>query len=154
MKRKIIFLDIDGVLVNRASLQRRSGGQAEADGSCIDALNQILFETGALIVVSSTWRIYGFNKISSVFEAWKVAAPVWSLTPDLTRKKGYLYDGVERGDEIQKWIDDHKDLVGNYVIIDDDTDMKHLTHRLVKTQFETGLTMKDAARAISMLNEL
>lgn len=154
MKRKIIFLDIDGVLVNRTSLQKRSGQQAEADKPCVEALNHIIQNTEAWICVSSTWRIFGETKIAMTLKDWGVRSNFAGVTPDHTRKVGYLYQGVERGDEIQAWLDDNKNFAGAFVILDDDTDMKHLSHRLIRTKFETGLTLQDAERAIVMLNEL
>ena len=52
--RRVIFLDIDGVL---APIHRwdRYGG---LDSACIQALNEIVARGGADVVISSTWR-YG-----------------------------------------------------------------------------------------------
>jgi len=126
---------------------------AQADRFCVEALNHILTETGALIVVSSTWRAHRYNGLSRIFESWKIDRPIFSLTPDLTRKHGVIYEGVQRGDEIQKWLDEHQDLTESFVILDDDTDMKHLLHRLVRTRSDIGLTTQDAHRAIALLNQ-
>ncbi len=152
MKRKFIFLDIDGVLVNNESLRRRTRSEvAKADPSCIAALNHIIRQTGALIVVSSTWRAHGFNRLSRIFESWGVAAPIFGFTPDLSQRRDVLYTAVERGDEIQKWIDNHADLIGQFVILDDSSDMNHLLPSLVKTDSDIGLTMQDAEKAIAIL---
>lgn len=53
---KVLFLDIDGVLVNRWSLMQASGCQAPFAPACLTALNRILRETTAQIVVTSVWR--------------------------------------------------------------------------------------------------
>ena len=37
------------------------------------------------------------------------------------------------------------------MIVDDDSDMKHLLPRLVKTKFEPGLTAEDAAKVLELL---
>ncbi len=169
MKRKIIFLDIDGVLVNREAQMRPrpNGGPARAHEACVAALNHILRQTGALIVVSSTWRAHGFNGLCSIFESWGIQTP-WGFTPDLAgRAKPHPLpvplpegegqsdkDNYIRGDEIQTWINCNLDLVGNFVILDDDKDMKQLLPWLVKTDSAIGLTMADAERAIKMLNEV
>jgi hypothetical protein len=48
------------------------------------------------------------------------------VTPDsydlIRQGKFEFYDDVERGHEIQDWLDKHKEVT-NYVIIDDDNDM-------------------------------
>jgi hypothetical protein len=53
---KIIFLDFDGVLNNPGCYEIASGSHTPPDQSCVDALNRIISETGASIVVSSSWR--------------------------------------------------------------------------------------------------
>jgi hypothetical protein len=154
MKFPILFVDVDGVLVNNASLRRRTYGMAAADPTCVEALNHILRETGAKIVVSSTWRAHGYNKLCRIFESWGVTRTPWSLTPDLTSKPGTLWVARERGDEIQAWLDAHPQWAPtSFVIIDDSADMQHLFPRLVRTNSDIGLTMADAERAIKMLKE-
>jgi FMN phosphatase YigB (HAD superfamily) len=154
-KQKIIFLDIDGVLVNHESLRRRkSPTYARASPACVSALNHILEQTGAVIVVTSTWRAHGFNKLNRIFEEeWHIKKSIFGFTPDLTQKRGILFTGVERGEEIQKWLDENQNIVGTFVILDDDNDMKHLLPHLVRTTGRTGLLFTDAYRAVEMLNE-
>lgn len=149
---KVLFLDIDGVLVNRESLMKASGIHAKAHPACVAALNEIVSKTGANVVVSSTWRHFGLLKMKDFLSDWGVKAKVLDCTPDLTRKRGAIYSNVCRGDEIQAWLDGYDRYpVESFVILDDDSDMNHLLPRLVKTEFERGLTMEDAARAIEML---
>src|SRR5688500_9278670 len=110
---KVVFLDIDGVLVNRKSLMKASGLRATADPHCVEALNAITDATSAKIVVSSTWRYFhrsmGFASplafMRMKLAEWGVRAEVIGCTPDLSRKAGPLYAGVRRGDEIQAWLD-------------------------------------------------
>lgn len=144
----IIFLDIDGVLVNRASLRQASGLRASADPKCVSALNKIIAETDAKIVVSSTWRRSGVNFVIQKLRSWGVSGDIVGLTPVLN------VVNVERGNEIQTWIDENTQLgkiITSFVILDDDDDMLHLTNRLVQTVFEDGLTESDADRAIGIL---
>jgi len=153
VKVKIVFLDIDGVLVNRKSLLFASGMRAAGNADCVAALNRITDETGAFIVVSSTWRMAGLMQIKEILKSWGVKAEVLGLAPDLTRRRGAIYTATERGDEIQEWLDTSIYPVESFVILDDDSDMKHLLNRLVRTKFEVGLTEQDATRAISFLCE-
>lgn len=142
----IIFLDIDGVLVNRRSLSKASGLRSQADPDCVAMLNRITDATGAKIVVSSTWRMGGNRFIREKLRSWGVTGRVIGCTPVLK--------SVDRGEEIQAFIDDYSKMNGDiqsFVIIDDDDDMLHLCDRLVKTQFADGLTLADSDKSIEML---
>src|SRR3989344_1376879 len=64
---KIIFLDIDGVLVSYKSACQ-FGHYRTFLPSSVDALNHILESTGAQIVISSAWRIqHDFNELKAIF---------------------------------------------------------------------------------------
>jgi Swiss Army Knife RNA repair-like protein len=148
---KVIFLDIDGVLVTLGSIKRgRSGLHAEPEPSCVEALNSILDSTGAKIVVSSTWRFGGIAQIRQILKRWGVRAKVIGLTPNLTRQLGAVWVSSTRGDEIRLWLASHPE-VEKFVILDDDGDMNGLSNRLVQTEFTNGLTSEHAHRAIAML---
>jgi L-alanine-DL-glutamate epimerase-like enolase superfamily enzyme len=60
--------------------------------------------------------------------------------------------GGVRGPQIQRWIDANA-FQGQFVILDDDSDMEHLIHKLVKTNFEEGLLAHHAKAAIEMLKD-
>jgi len=154
---KIIFLDIDGVVVNRRSLTELRNLPRGMEGrpsvpyavakECIEPLNAIFdAHPDARLVISSTWRLDNdLKRLTRIFDAWGIRIPL--LTP--TWKTPRLA-GDPRGKEIQAWIDEHGEPE-SFVILDDDPDIEHLSHRLILTKFEVGLTMTDAARAIEML---
>jgi len=148
---KAIFLDIDGVLVTRRTLKERSGMRSVADPKCVYALNFLLRTSGAVLVVSSSWRFCGLNELQAIFDYWKVSFPIHGLTPDLTRKDGALYIGVPRGQEIQAYLDANPEIK-QFVILDDECDMAHLEADLLRTTFDDGLTEDIAHQAISKLN--
>lgn len=58
---KIIFLDIDGVLNNQVDEERSVIKIDHPDDfiseRCVTLLNELIENTGAKVVVSSTWRI-------------------------------------------------------------------------------------------------
>lgn len=145
MGMKVVFLDIDGVLVNRASLIKASGLKATADPQCVAALNKITDTTGAAIVVSSTWRLLGLDAIRAKLNEWGVKAAVLDITGDL-----YTSRGVEIVDWMCRWKSAGNEI-DDFVILDDDADMGHLIGHLVRTRFERGLTEADAQRAIKAL---
>src|SRR5579859_944750 len=142
---KIVFLDIDGVLNNEATKFGR-----KFDRPCVRWLNYITTASGAQIVVSSTWRGMGLMEIRAVLSENGVTGKVHSLTPDLSRR-GKVYVSVERGLEIQAWLDKHP-RVEYFVILDDDADMAHLVDRLVQTKSLAGLTEWDARLALDILH--
>jgi len=163
---KLIFLDIDGVMVVGDDPQFLSG-MALVDGEhmhhfapkCVEALNALTDRTGAKIVISSVWRI------SHNFETLKKHFKNEGVTGELIDKTPRLFDETrmqaDRGIEIQCWLSkhDHEDIE-SFVIFDDDSDMAHLMHKLVKTEFrdwdkdgtETGLTMEHVEKAIKILS--
>lgn len=149
---KVIFLDIDGVLVNRRSLKERSRRRAVADPGCVAALNAILERTGAAIVLSSAWRFSGLEEMRLILNHWGVSPHLIGVTPDRTRREASgLYAGDPREAEIQQWLDEQKGLIEAFVILDDDGDMGHLAAHLVRTEFEIGLTPAQAEYAIAIL---
>lgn len=146
---RIIFLDVDGVLNNGtwAAEMYDRGVHVFRDGllyrPSLVQLRRILDQTGALIVVSSSWRLE--EEASAILREWLelYGMSIFDETP-------YL-DG-ERGDEITAWFDRHPGD-WRYVILDDDDDMGiHLDH-LVRTSFQKGLTALEADRCIEMLNK-
>jgi hypothetical protein len=140
-----IFLDIDGVLINRKSLRQASGLRSNADPDCVAELNRITDATGARIVVTSTWRRQGRRFVTDALRKWGVSGQVVGCTP--------VMSVPDRGNEIQAFIDAYRRPVGSFIIIDDDSDMLHLMPRLIRTNYEAGLTQADADRAIAMLQD-
>ena len=149
----IVFLDIDGVLVTHGSIAKRAHGVSGVDPDCVSALNRILRETGAKIVISSTWRmIHSADRMADLLMLWGVEGEIVGATPDLTvYERPPIYAPTMRGNEIQQWLNLNQH--GAFVILDDDDDMVHLSPYLVKTTFERGLTLEDAETAIAVLQQ-
>ena len=120
---KIIFLDIDGVL-NVIGQGYDSFGQL-FHKHFEDNLRWIVEQTGAKIVISSSWRITGLQDMKNMWKRRNLPGEVIDITPTeidvVERKICEFRDDVKRGHEIQLWIDDND--VKNYVILDDDSDM-------------------------------
>jgi hypothetical protein len=137
--RRVIFLDIDGVLAPI----RRWDRYGDLDPACIQVLNEIVARGGAEVVVSSTWR-YGKTaaELQEILKAQGFAGSVVDTTPSGT-------PGASRGEEIAAWLAEHD--VSGYVIIDDHVDVGELRTHLVQTQPAHGLQPADAARVIATL---
>ena len=175
---KVVFLDIDGVMNSLQSVEEAerlgitienpwygpdfSGAPISPAGFhyfapwSVRALNRITDATGAVIVISSTWRK------SAVFylRRWGVTGDIIDATPRLERRsEGGIYIAKQRGDEIQAWIDSWFSKPGGrpierFVILDDSRDMAHLMELLIQTDASArGLTDEHATRAIAMLQQ-
>ena len=164
---KVIFLDIDGVLNTMVSLPLREHfveiegtivGFNQLDKDAINQLNRVIGETEAKVVISSSWRIgcrtpAKWNCLIEHLRNQGVVAEVIGRTPtygEYVNLPGIFAARFVRGDEIQLWLNDHPE-VKSFVIVDDDQDMAHLTNKLVRTKFETGITERDADRMIEIL---
>jgi hypothetical protein len=147
---KIIFLDIDGVLINEAAL-RKTVDAYVPDDCCVKRLNDLIRKTDARIVVSSCWRIgRPLPELRKILSGWGIDGPVLDKTPDPLASRA-----ADRGEEIQLWINERKKKkndVEEFVIIDDNRDMPNLLHVLVQTKFESGLTERNAKKALKILS--
>ena len=127
----IIFLDFDGVIINY------DYKFTKVSEKCLKNLHQLVKETNAKIVISSTWRLCKSRKELSQM----IKLPILDITPELK-------DCI-RGNEIDKWL--AKNPVKRYIIIDDDDDMGIHKDRLIQTQSMIGLTEQDVLRALELL---
>ena len=166
--KKIIFLDIDGVLATPASIIDGRWGLVE-DKQLL--LQMILDSTGAEIVLSSSWRKNTLEdtKVYMAKKGFMFSDKIIGVT---IRAYHYIERGsnihlsIPRGVEIKQWIDTHihsdngknweRKKLGvdyQYVIIDDDSDML-LTQKdnFIRTSSEEGLTLINAIEAIHILN--
>lgn len=167
MSRRIVFLDIDGVLNNRdylCSAQQRWVVDAHRnviDTEMIDPVrvalvNEIVARTGAEIVISSSWRrMFKLPELCGILAQRGLAASVVGATPtNISRTSPHRTlpeeEQVRRGEEIQAWLNDARG-VESFVILDDDSDMAHLADRHIKTDFEVGIDREHVERAVAML---
>ena len=139
MTRRVVFLDIDGVLAPIRQWDR----YGDLDPACIRVLNEIVAFGEADVVVSSTWR-HGKTvaELQEMLDAEGFAGCVLDKTPTSV-------NGASRGEEIAAWL--AQNAVGGYVIIDDHADMGELRTHLVLTHPGHGLQPADVAQAIAML---
>lgn len=164
---KVIFLDIDGVLntqdfMNSNYCVRRLEAKKKGlkfqddlnsktrdeyghlfDPRACNWLEYIIGKTDAKIVISSTWRYAGVKGMQDLWKYRDLSGEVIDITPHLT---GW------RGVEIKAWLD--KNEVDSFCIIDDDNDMlDSQIDNFVLVNGKFGLSLKDANRAIEILNK-
>jgi len=139
---RIVFLDFDGVLIpmDGTTISRKPAP------SCIAVLNAITEQTGAQIVISSSWRHTGsIDELRAMLRGWGVRATVIGKTPAI-----HSVD-VTRGQEIAAWLKANRDGVECFAILDDDSEMRPLSAYHVRTEKKLGLIKADADRAIELL---
>lgn len=146
---KVIFLDIDGVMNSRRYIKRIDvdfdDPKYQMDPDAVVRLNAISDQTGALIVVTSTWRkafTYYLDKLQDCIASYGIKAPVIGMTLDL------VLDGYSRKDEIVAWLADHSDA-DTYVVLDDEG--IDLPGHLVQTKFDDGIQDHHVRMAVSIL---
>lgn len=152
MNNKVIFLDVDGVL-NSAKfdrwLQERHMkyyyGYELLDQNALLNLQDIVFVTGADIVLSSSWRLNNECCGQLRQQLLPYGLKFIDKTVSLSRE--------DRGEEIKEWLSRHPE-VSHFVILDDDDDFKdeELKKHFVQTTFYRGLLKEHVDKAIEILN--
>ena len=159
---KIIFLDIDGILNCEDAYRAghcqyvewiwEDGRKDHYQRFCSwskELLNRLIRETGAKIVISSTWRLSGIDFMKKVWELEEMEGEIVGITPSMRTKDIRIPRGMEidyflendlgfkhvNWDEKtqRKYMD--KSGLENYIILDDDSDMlykqrNHFVHVL------------------------
>jgi hypothetical protein len=166
---KIIFLDIDGVLNNTnyyckfdpGERYRKFGSMVcDIDPEAIEFLNDLIRDTGAKIVISSTWR-----KGDSLFHLKHVlghcgldAESIIGMTPIARSSEKH---SIPRGYEIQCWLRDNYSTSVEpgeqvrYVIFDDDSDMLwNQRDNYIQIDGWFGLSPNHCYRAKNILNDI
>ena len=181
---KVVFLDIDGVL-NCEEAYRAGECQYQEwiweDGRkdhhqrfCSwskEWLNKLIEETGAKIVISSTWRHSGLEFMKKVWELEEMKGEIIGITPSLRSKDIDIPRGLEIDYYLENdlkfhhinWSREEQDRVikesgvDNYIIIDDDSDMlykqrKHFIHVLPSPRNKRGFDRAHYVHAMGVLS--
>lgn len=153
---KIIFLDFDGVMDTAyydhiLSKDGKPGNDEYGtvfDPYCIQNLKRIIDETGADIVVSSSWKDFmSYKEILKMWEDRNLPGFVTDVTPIPLHRRN-------RGDEIDAWLEECR-ADCQYVIIDDldaQNFNNHQLSRLLVVNPFNGLDDITAERATKLLN--
>jgi hypothetical protein len=153
---KIIFLDFDGVMdtayydhmLSKQGLPGNDPYGTVFDPNCVHNLRRIIDNTGADIVVSSSWKHFmTYKEFLEMWDARGLPGFVTDVTPipDMRRN---------RGDEIDSWLNECN-VECQYVIIDDldgSNFNEHQIPRLLVVNPFFGLDEDTAERAIYLLN--
>ena len=163
--KKVIFLDIDGVLnTSRWHNQVESSKLQDEYGYLFDPvavanLAKIIEETGADIVISSSWKFMGLSKIRKMWKDRNLPGKVVGITPNSVSDEFLLNADLEkmdlmpiRGQEVKEWLMYYGKNI-QYVILDDMIDVLHeQKEHFVWINPEIGISEKDVMQAVMILN--
>jgi len=144
---RVLFLDIDGVLVTGSFLR---GVTAAANSSDVaveehlidlfkaSLLNDLSDIPGLSIVLTSSWRMHGPTPEQILLDALDIPFhPDWRTTLDTPSDRSFK--STLRGWQIDQWLRAHHD-VKKWAILDDQSDMLPKQRpNFVQTDFEIGL---------------
>lgn len=164
MRPRYIFLDIDGVLNSggffQAQHDAKKRGQPSQiitvddrdedmiDPAAVALLAELVQRSGAFtrIVLSISWRITRtLTRMRWLLEGKGYPSPIPLIdkTPSTQKARGY---------DIQAWLDGQREWwPAGIVILDDSSDMAHLTPWLVRTTFSHGLQREHVEQALEVL---
>ncbi len=109
---KAVFLDIDGVLNNAYSKTRAPSGAIGIDGDKVKRLRKIVEETGAKLVLTSSWKTdTGEDRDYMVRKLKRERLHVLMHTVD---------ERWNRWEGIRRWIERYGRDLEAYVILDDE----------------------------------
>lgn len=167
--RKIIFLDIDGVIATPESLNNGDWGLVHSKQLLLKEILDAHPE--AELVISSSWRIGSVKETKEYMteQGFLFSDKITGITIRAYHyidKKEKIHLSIPRGVEIQQWIDTniHSDngknfvkkqpgIDYNYIIIDDDSDMLlSQSNHFLQTSSDIGLTKEIVEKSIKKLN--
>lgn len=145
-KKKILFLDIDGVLAGEDYLRDRANGGDFIDPEKVKLLNSL----HCMVVISSSWGDDN-GRTEKTLKEKGLMLPIVGYT--VHYEIGHNW--IVRGNSIAKWLEDNCRNLNEeyqYAIVDDDDDMlmRQVGH-FVQTNAYTGITESDVERLRSIL---
>ncbi len=172
--KKYIFIDFDGVLnTERHHRFLVSAGKKTSDefGPCFDPeavanLEKIVDETGAVIVICSSWKLEGVDRMMALWKTRKMPGILAGCTPDYIPGMDILNldldnpDAFEqlagKGNEVKQWLSENAPKNPEqyqYVILDDVPDfLPEQMDCFIQIDPRVGITMENAEKAIEIVN--
>ena len=152
---KVIFLDIDGVLnTSETFIERKKHWEEtgvwiiEIDEFRVEYLKQIIDETEAKVVLSSTWKKDFENIDGKIIPIHEKGVGLLNI---LNKHGIELYDILKKGYDLSReelitiWLNEHSDIE-SFIVIDDETThlKKFIGKELIKTSFlSDGVMLKN-----------
>ena len=135
---KVIFLDIDGVLnsdnymhelIDKNVREYENDIYQFIDENAVNIIVDLCKQYELKLVITSSWRHFNLKSTLDYFKKNEnkklhtLIPYIIGITPRLYIENNFGgYEFLDRGEEIQKYLNENNDIK-EYVIIDDDTDM-------------------------------
>lgn len=159
MKRKIIFLDIDGVL-NSNDIKEELNKEYSIDADKVKMLASIVEKTNAEIVLHSAWRFWFDEKFNPIEKGGEILSQalltnnlrISGVTPDLSTEeiRKTKKFGKVKANEIKSWLIKNPD-VDNWIVIDDlNLNDEDIRRRQIRPDSKIGLTEDDIGAACKL----
>ena len=169
---KYLFLDFDGVL-NTGNYQKRMKKEGidaydeygpMFDPQTVEYLRQIIDKTGCKVVISSTWRNEGIERMKRMWKDRGMPGEIYSMTPILLSTtfqdamNGELLSAPIRQAkalEIDMWLQKHASKDARYVILDDEKIFigEEYYDHMIEVNDQEGIGVSEVNRACRQLNE-
>lgn len=150
---KVIFLDVDGVLNSVAYDRQRGESDGNIDKTRLPLLRRLVDETGAVLVLSSSWRRHWEKDPAACDATGRELCATFAAAGLAIYGKTPIFKKAPRADEVRAWLAKHPE-VQSFVIFDDDIfGWGDLADRLIPTnaRIGRGLEERHVARAIGLL---
>lgn len=163
---KIIFLDIDGVLNSdlfmgtdafKESIRQyknlldviNNAPETHIDPAAVQLLNNLVEDTGAQVVLSSSWRMkFSVEEMNEILGRRDATFKIVAATP-LSRHMSRSLRGLE----VQEYLDELDEQPESFVILDDMDEFPKHRKYFIHTKERVGLTSEDIFRATAILNK-
>ena len=164
--KKVIFLDFDGVLNTERWHSQAIRGELKDeygyrfDPIAVENLSRIIEETGAAIVISSSWKCMGLATMQKMWKDRQLPGKVIDITPNSVSDEFLLNVDLNdmdllsiRGQEIKDWLIVKGGSDCKYVIFDDMNDvLQEQEAHFVWVDPAVGITKGNVAQAIRILD--
>lgn len=161
----VVICDVDGVFNNLGTYARctpfipYTSPKDWLDGDALARMDAVCAASGAVIVLSSAWRLYhsipgarvgGLEGTREVLRACGLRTPLVDATPDTRSAEERAVNAFgNRGQEILAWVSANPGVP--WVAVDD-LDVQGLPDdRFVRTNIRYGFTPQDADRLLGLL---
>eukprot|EP00199_Chlamydomonas_sp_CCMP681_P003489 CAMPEP_0119107342 /NCGR_PEP_ID=MMETSP1180-20130426/9652_1 /TAXON_ID=3052 ORGANISM="Chlamydomonas cf sp, Strain CCMP681" /NCGR_SAMPLE_ID=MMETSP1180 /ASSEMBLY_ACC=CAM_ASM_000741 /LENGTH=164 /DNA_ID=CAMNT_0007092815 /DNA_START=72 /DNA_END=566 /DNA_ORIENTATION=+ len=156
MPKRVLFLDVDGVL-HPLRLMFKDGKVIDEhcfQKSCCEQLKKVVQATGAEIVLSSSWRCHAGSrdKLQDALRQWGLGFTRWTTTNPLDGK---------RASQVLRFVSDHAAEIEGWAVVDDEDLLEGagdglmlqvFAQRFVRTDCDLGLNVAQADKLIAILN--
>ena len=162
---KIIFLDVDGVLNSDRYMASQKFNEeirgykdmwevinkvphTHLDPAAIKLLNTLVEQSGAEVVLSSTWRLrFTLDEMNEMLASRGAKFTIVNKTPPARRFRSY------RGEEVRDYLKSLEEQPESFVILDDIDQFPLLKDNFVRTTERDGLTETHVQKALDILNK-